>query len=108
MGQANLSENEINGGFCLLFIKHIKGAAHEWFLRLDHNSIDSFDQLYATFLKYYSMYMDRETSDADLWTLSQGPAESLRSFIEIFKVVISKVDRVSDKTALTALRKSQW
>ncbi|XP_024010395.1 uncharacterized protein LOC112085419 [Eutrema salsugineum] len=54
------------------------------------------------------MFMDRGTSDADLWTLSQGPNEPLRDYMARFKAVVSKVDGISDKAALEALKRSLW
>ncbi|XP_024007285.1 uncharacterized protein LOC112083488 [Eutrema salsugineum] len=54
------------------------------------------------------MFMDRGTSDADLWTLSQGPNEPLRTYMARFKAVVSKVEGVSDKAALEALKRSLW
>ncbi|CAE5959511.1 unnamed protein product [Arabidopsis arenosa] len=47
-------------------------------------------------------------SDADLWNLTQGPNESLRTFITKFKGVLSKLPRISQQSALSALRKSLW
>ncbi|XP_024006602.1 uncharacterized protein LOC112083104 [Eutrema salsugineum] len=48
------------------------------------------------------------SSYADLWTLSQGPNEPLRTYMVRFKAVVSKVEGVSDKAALEALKRSLW
>ncbi|XP_024005028.1 uncharacterized protein LOC112082160 [Eutrema salsugineum] len=105
---ANLTEQEKNAGYCLLFVEHLKGAALEWFSRQESISISSFQQLSALFLKQYSMFMDRGTSDANIWTLSQGPNEPLRDYMERFKEVVSKAEGISDKAALEALKRSLW
>ncbi|XP_024014629.1 uncharacterized protein LOC112088517 [Eutrema salsugineum] len=54
------------------------------------------------------MFMDRGTSDADLSTLSQGPNEPLRDYMARFKAVVSKIEGISDKAALEALKRSLW
>ncbi|XP_024004023.1 uncharacterized protein LOC112081496 [Eutrema salsugineum] len=87
---AKLTEREVDAGYRLLFVEHLKGAALEWFSRQERNSIGSFQQLSALFLKQYSMFMDRGTSDADLWTLSQGPNEPLRDYMAKFKAVFRR------------------
>ena len=52
--------------------------------------------------------MDKSISDIDLWNLSQGPNESLRIFITKFKGVLSKLPRILQQSALSALRKGLW
>ncbi|XP_024004997.1 uncharacterized protein LOC112082128 [Eutrema salsugineum] len=105
---ANLTEREVDAGYCQLFVEHLKGAELEWFSRQERNSIGSFQQPSALFFKQYSMFMDRGNSDADLWTLSQGPNEPLREYMARFKAVVSKVEGISDKAALEALMQSLW
>jgi len=76
-----------------------------WFTQLEPGSISNFNELSAVFLKQYSILIDKSISDTDLWNLSQGPSESLRTFITKFKNVLSKLPRISQQSALSALQK---
>uniref|UniRef100_A0A1J3HXG1 Retrovirus-related Pol polyprotein from transposon opus n=1 Tax=Noccaea caerulescens TaxID=107243 RepID=A0A1J3HXG1_NOCCA len=107
MGRTRFSDEERDAGFCQLFVENLSGSALTWFSRLRANSIDSYHQLTTAFLKQYSMYIRQGTSCADLWALTQGPKESLRSFIDRFKNVASRLTATTVET-LPALIKGLW
>ncbi|KAG7564374.1 Integrase catalytic core [Arabidopsis suecica] len=107
-GRVKLDEADEDAGYCKLFSENLCGQALMWFTQLEPGSINNFDELSAVFLKQYSILMDKSVSDADLWNLSQGPNESLRVFITKFKGVLSKLPRISQQSALSALRKGLW
>ncbi|KAG7542873.1 Retrotransposon gag domain [Arabidopsis thaliana x Arabidopsis arenosa] len=104
-GRVELDEADEDAGYCKLFSENLSGQALTWFTQLEPGSISNFDELSAEFVKQYSILMDKSVSDADLWNLSQGSNESLRVFITKFKGVLSKLPRISQQSALSALRK---
>ncbi|KAG7588583.1 Ribonuclease H domain [Arabidopsis suecica] len=106
--RVELDEADEDAGYCKLFSENLCGQALIWFTQLEPGSINNFDELSAVFLKQYSILMDKSVSDADLWNLTQGPNESLRAFITKFKGVLSKLPRISQQSALSALRKGLW
>ncbi|KAG7585762.1 Ribonuclease H domain [Arabidopsis thaliana x Arabidopsis arenosa] len=103
-GRIDLEPDEEDAGYCKLFSENLSGSALLWFTQLEPESIDSFKELSSAFLKQYSMFMEKATSDADLWNLTQGQNESLRKYIAKFKEVIAKIPGVSHAAALSALR----
>ncbi|KAG7564126.1 Cytochrome P450 superfamily [Arabidopsis suecica] len=107
-GRVELDEADEDAGYCKLFSENLCGQALMWFTQLEPGSINNFDELSAVFLKQYSILMDKSVSDADLWNLTQGPNESLRTFITKFKGVLSKLPRISQQSALSTLRKGLW
>ncbi|KAG7557024.1 DNA-directed DNA polymerase family B exonuclease domain [Arabidopsis suecica] len=107
-GRIDLEPEEEDAGYCKLFSENLSGSALLWFTQLEPESIDSFKELSSAFLKQYSMFMEKATSDADLWNLTQGQNEPLRKYIAKFKEVIAKIPGVSHAAALSALRNGLW
>ncbi|KAG7543396.1 Retrotransposon gag domain [Arabidopsis thaliana x Arabidopsis arenosa] len=108
VGRIDLEQDEEDAGYCKLFSENLSGSALLWFTQLEPGTIDSFKELSSAFLKQYSMFMEKATSDADLWNLTQGQNEPLRKYIANFKEVISKISGVSHTAALSALRNGLW
>ena len=73
-----------------------------WFSRLEAHSIDNYNQLSMSFLKHYSLFIQQSATNVDLWTLAQEPTETLRSYIEKFRAIISRIT-VLDEAAVLAL-----
>lgn len=71
-------------------------------------SIDDFRQLSTAFVKQYYMFMEKVTSDADLWALSQGPKDSLCDYLKKFKETLAKMSSLNDIIALAAMNCGLW
>ncbi|XP_048630521.1 uncharacterized protein LOC125603757 [Brassica napus] len=102
MRRANLSDEEKDAGFCQLFVETLEGIALNWFTGLQEDSVDSFHDLSAAFLKNYIMFTRQEATTTDLWNLNHANGQSLRDFMEKFKSIVSKVD-VPDHIAVESL-----
>ncbi|KAG7559367.1 Retrotransposon gag domain [Arabidopsis thaliana x Arabidopsis arenosa] len=107
-GRIDLEPDEEDVRYCKLFSENLSGSALLWFTQLEPGTIDSFKELSSAFLKQYSMFMEKATSDADLWNLTQGQNEPLRKYIAKFKEVIAKIPGVSHAAALSALSNKLW
>ncbi|CAA7029298.1 unnamed protein product [Microthlaspi erraticum] len=98
------SPEEIEAACCQLFVENLAGPAKKWFETLDEKSIDNFDQLISAFVNQYSIFIESEVSEADLWKLPQAPNESLRSYVNRFKAIIAKIENPNEAVALLAFR----
>ncbi|XP_013739419.1 uncharacterized protein LOC106442263 [Brassica napus] len=107
MGRNHFSDEERDACLCQLFVESLSGPALSWFSHLKEGSIDSFDDLSASFLKNYIMWSRQGTSMADLWKLSQSQNKSLKNFMEKLKLVLSKV-HTPDHTTVEALTNALW
>ncbi|XP_013608034.1 PREDICTED: uncharacterized protein LOC106314751 [Brassica oleracea var. oleracea] len=106
-GRANFSPEEHDAGLCQLFVENLSGLALGWFSRLEALSIDNYNQLSTAFLKHYSLFIQQSETNADLWTLAQEPTETQRSYIDKFRVIVSRIT-VLDEAAVLALRNGLW
>ncbi|KFK34321.1 hypothetical protein AALP_AA5G129800 [Arabis alpina] len=59
-------------------------------------------------VQHHNIFMERKIYDSELWNNKQGETESLRSFMTRFKNTLSKVEGISNKSALEALREALW
>ncbi|GMN56293.1 hypothetical protein TIFTF001_025413 [Ficus carica] len=101
----NIPTGMLDDMICKLFMQRLKGAALRWFCNLPPESIDSFDELSLEFMRSYSIHIQSEKTTKDLWSVIQGPHESLRAYIKRFSKAISKISGLDDGTTREALKK---
>ncbi|KAF8114203.1 hypothetical protein N665_0040s0058 [Sinapis alba] len=107
LGRANFTDEEKEAGYCQLFVESLAGPALTWFSRLPENSVHSFHDLSAAFLKHYIMFTRQGATVSDLWQMSQTSNQSLRDYMEKFKAVVSTVN-IPDNIAVDALMNTLW
>lgn len=108
MDRSQLREDEKMAGYSQLFAKNLFGAALKWFSKQEEESIDSFKQLSAVFLKHYSMFVEDESTIANLWNTQQSEFKSLKDFMSRFKGIMAKILSIDNDYALTALKNGLW
>ncbi|WZZ58396.1 hypothetical protein YC2023_058503 [Brassica napus] len=107
MARARLPDEERDAGYCQLFVETLHEQALTWFSQLQENSIRSFRDLSAAFLKTYIMFTKRSATGSSLWNLNQTKDQSLRDYMEKFKAVVSRIE-IPDGIAIDALRNTLW
>ncbi|KAM1294462.1 hypothetical protein ACFX2H_014377 [Malus domestica] len=85
---------------CLLFPSTLSGGALNWYCRLPHKTVDSFEELRKLFVAQHIFQTDRLHSADDLYTIRQKPDESLRKYAGRFSHEYSRCAEADDKTAL--------
>lgn len=78
MTRAHFTDDEKDAGYCQLFVETLNEHALTWFSQLEENSIGSFRELSAVFLRTYIMFTKRGVTVSSLWNLSQTKDQSLR------------------------------
>ncbi|XP_010495712.1 PREDICTED: uncharacterized protein LOC104772849 [Camelina sativa] len=104
MSKARFTDEQRDAGCCQLFVDSVSGPGLVWFMRLEPNSIDNFDQLSKAFLKNYRILIERGVTSLDLWEMAQERGEPIASFLNRFKEKLTKVN-VPEDAAMAAFRK---
>ena len=89
---------------CQAFELTLSGIALEWFRGLKPRSITSFDQLRTEFVSRFIGLKTRKNDKTYLWSLKQGKAETLKSYIRRFTKEINTVEGFTDVDVIGALR----
>ena len=89
---------------CSSFLTTLKGVAREWFNKLPASSIDNFEQLSGSFVRYFVGGQRPKRTADHLLTIKQGEKETLRSYVTCFTRGMLKVDETDDKVKLTTFK----
>ncbi|XP_023633340.1 uncharacterized protein LOC111828975 [Capsella rubella] len=106
--RVDFKSHEEDAGYCKLFAETLQGPALRWFASLSEGSVNGFAQFSTAFIKQYSSFIGVGITDAHLWNLSQGPSDSLRSYVNKFKEIMVQIPGLSDPAALSALKNGLW
>ncbi|XP_023644227.1 uncharacterized protein LOC111832119 [Capsella rubella] len=106
--RVDFEPHEEDAGYCKLFAETLQGPALRWFASLGEGSVDDFTQFSTTFIKQYSSFIRVGVTYAQLWNLSQGPNDSLHSYVDKFKEIMVQISGFSDSAALSALKNGLW
>lgn len=107
MAQNRFSDDKKDAGYCQLFVETLHEQALTWFSGIEENSINSFRELSAAFLKTYIMFTKRSATASSIWNLSQAKYQILRDYMKKFKAVVSRI-KIPDYVAIDASMNTLW
>ena len=91
---------------CKVFLASLKGLALVWFHKLPRRSINSFSELWATFVSQYLCSVRQKGNISYLQTIFKREEESIRDFTRIFGGVIQQIDSYNMDVVLQKVRRS--
>ncbi|CAL2232153.1 unnamed protein product [Prunus armeniaca] len=89
-------------GQYLLFPSSLTEVALNWIYRLEHGTVDSFNELKQIFLNHFMIQTDRLYSADDLHTIRQKEDEPLREYAARFSHEYSRCPETDDRAAYGA------
>ena len=91
---------------CKIFPASLWGPLLAWFHNLPHNSINSFNELWATFISQYLCSVRQKRNISSLQTILKKEGESIRDFIRRFGKVVQQVELYSMDAVLQNFRRN--
>ena len=91
---------------CKVFPANLKGTALAWFHKLPRGSINSFGELWATFVSQYLCSIRQKGNISSLQTILKREDESIRDFTRRFGMDIQQIDAYSMDAVLQNFRRS--
>ena len=77
---------------CKVFPTSLKGPALAWFHKLPRRSLNSFDELWATFVSQYLCYVRQKGNINSLQSIFKLDDESIQDFTQRFGQVVQQID----------------
>ena len=77
---------------CKVFSASLKGPALAWFHKLPRGSLNSFDELWATFVSQYLCSVRQKGNISSLQSIFKRDDESIREFIRRFGQAVQQID----------------
>ena len=91
---------------CKVFPTSLKGPALAWFHKLPRGSINSFSELWATFISQYLCSVWQKGNISSLQAILKWEDESIRDFTRRFGQVVQQIDIYSMDVVLQNFRRS--
>src|SRR3954471_1636737 len=83
----------------------LEGSARHWLKNLRRGSISSWRQFRATFIENFKSTYKRPASLEELRACKQGTRETLRAYIQRWKILKNSAEDISDESAIDAFRR---
>ena len=91
---------------CKVFPASLKGPALAWFHKFPRGSINSFDELWATFVSQYLCFVRQKGNISSLQSIFKRDDESIRDFTLRFGQAVQQIDIYSTDAVLQNFRRS--
>ncbi|XP_042467262.1 uncharacterized protein LOC122050425 [Zingiber officinale] len=92
----------MDGVKCRVFLTMLSDSAQRWFRRLPDGSIQSFKDFRTTFLHHFASSRRYQKTSVSLFSMKQGPRETLRAYIQRFNQAAMGIPTVSSETMMNA------
>ena len=99
----NVSNDQL---LCKVFPASLLGPVLAWFHKLPRNSINSFNELWATFISQYLCSVRQKRNISSLQTILNQEGESIRDFTRRFGQAVQQVESYSMDAVLQNFRRS--
>ena len=87
---------------CRCFVVTLSGTAKKWIRQIEPETIISWEQLSAMFMRQFQGGCKYATPFINLASIKQGPNETLKAYIKHFKVELKMIHNPQENGVMTA------